>query len=78
MSNTINDSADPMAETAVAVDFLPSPADLVFREDTVKVTMALSRVSIEFFKEQGKKYDMPYQRLIRRLLDEYARTFANQ
>ncbi len=76
MSTTINYSDGPIDEVEIVADFLPSPQELVFREETVKVTIALSRASIEFFKEEAEKNNVPYQRMIRRLLDEYARVYA--
>ena len=76
MPNTINYSDGPIDEVELMADFLPSPEELVFRDDTVKVTIALSRASVEFFKAQGRQHNIPYQRMIRRLLDEYARTYA--
>ncbi|MCO5195986.1 MAG: BrnA antitoxin family protein [Anaerolineae bacterium] len=76
MSTTINYSRGPIDEVEIVADFLPSPEELVFRDETVKVTIALSRASVEFFKAEGEKNNVPYQRMIRRLLDEYARTYA--
>ncbi len=61
-----------MDEVKVAADFLPSPEELVFREETVKVTIALSKASVEFFKNEADKHHTSYQKMIRRLLDEYA------
>jgi predicted DNA binding CopG/RHH family protein len=52
-------------------DFLPPPSELVFKEDTVKVTLGLSRRSVDFFKKQAKKHHTQYQKMIRRLLDLY-------
>jgi len=52
-------------------DFLPSPAELAQAPEVVKVTIGLSSDSIEFFKEQAAKHNTSYQRMIRRLLDEY-------
>jgi predicted DNA binding CopG/RHH family protein len=52
-------------------DFLPTPADLVFREEQVKVTIGLSKASVEFFKEEARRHHTQYQRMIRRLLDLY-------
>lgn len=52
-------------------DFLPPPARLVRKDDTVKVTLALSKESIEFFKHEADKNDIPYQKMIRSLLDHY-------
>ena len=33
---------EPMGDVEVVADFLPSPAQLAFKEDGVKVTLALS------------------------------------
>jgi predicted DNA binding CopG/RHH family protein len=52
-------------------DFLPSPAELAQADAVVKVTIALSQESIDFFKTQAKQHHTSYQRMIRRLLDEY-------
>lgn len=62
---------EPMGDVAVVADFLPSPAELAFREDGVKVTLALSKSSVEFFKSEASKHHTQYQRMIRRLLDAY-------
>jgi predicted DNA binding CopG/RHH family protein len=37
----------------------------------VKVTLALSKSSVEFFKSEAAKHHTQYQRMIRRLLDSY-------
>ena len=62
---------EPLGEIRVINDFLPPPAELGFKEDTVKVTLGLSRRSVDFFKKQAKKHDTQYQKMIRRLLDLY-------
>jgi predicted DNA binding CopG/RHH family protein len=56
----------------VIKNFLPPPEKLVLREDTVKVTLALSRGSVDFFKREAAKQKVPYQRMIRALVDAYA------
>jgi predicted DNA binding CopG/RHH family protein len=56
----------------VVADFLPAPDQLVPREDSVKVTLSLSRRSLDFFKREAKKQRVPYQRMIRALVDVYA------
>jgi len=56
--------------TRVSKDFLPKPEDLVFKESNVRVTLNLSNSSVSFFKELGRKNRIPYQKLIRRALDE--------
>jgi len=55
----------------VADETLPPPEDLVSREDTVKVTISLSKGSVSFFKREAKKHGTQYQKMIRRLLDLY-------
>jgi predicted DNA binding CopG/RHH family protein len=62
---------EPLGEIRVINDFLPPPSELVFKEDTVKVTLGLSRKSVDFFKKQAKKHNTQYQKMIRRLLDLY-------
>ena len=62
---------ESMGDVEVIADFLPSPAELAFREDGVKVTLALSKSSVEFFKSEASKHQTQYQRMIRRLLDSY-------
>jgi predicted DNA binding CopG/RHH family protein len=44
----------------------------VAREDNVKVTLGLSRRSLDFFKREAKARRVPYQRMIRALVDAYA------
>ena len=56
----------------VVRDFLPPPDQLVLREENVKVTLSLSRRSVEFFKREAGKHRVPYQRMIRALVDAYA------
>ena len=67
---------EPLGKVQVIPDFLPSPAELAFREEGVKVTLALSRKSIEFFKSEATKHRTQYQRMIRRLLDAYVEAQA--
>jgi len=62
----------------VAPDFLPRPEELVFRDEGVNVTIALSKRSVEFFKNEARKHNTPYQRMIRRLLDAYAERYSRR
>ena len=62
---------EPLGEIRVTKDFLPPPSELVYKEDTVKVTLGLSRRSVDFFKKEAKKHETQYQKMIRRLLDLY-------
>jgi hypothetical protein len=56
----------------VVKDFLPSPEQLAFKEEKVKITISLSRASLDFFKEQAGIHQTSYQKMIRNLLDTYA------
>ncbi len=71
MKNRIVYTDEPMGDLRVVRDFLPPPEDLAFEEDTVKVTIALSRSSVEFFKKEARRHHTAYQKMIRRLLDLY-------
>lgn len=62
---------EPMNKVEVIADFLPSPEQLAFKEETVKITIALSKSSLDFFKEKAERHHTPYQKMIRRLVDEY-------
>jgi len=53
-------------------DFLPPPEDLLFKEENIKVTITLSKDSVDFFKNEAKKHNTQYQKIICRLLDLYA------
>ena len=78
MSARIKYTDEEIGNPRVVRDFLPSPEQLVFREDTVKVTIALSRRSVDFFKGHAGKHGTQYQRMIRRLLDAYVDSHAVQ
>ena len=71
MKRRIGYTDEPLGDIRVIKDFLPPPSDLVYKEDTVKVTLGLSRRSVDFFKREAKKHDTQYQKMIRRLLDLY-------
>jgi hypothetical protein len=63
---------ESIGKVKVSPDFLPSPANLVSKEENVKVTISLTRESLDFFKEEAKIHNTQYQKMIRRLLDDYA------
>jgi predicted DNA binding CopG/RHH family protein len=75
MSAKIKYSNEPI-EAKVVRDFLPPPEALAFREEGVKVTIALSKKSVEFFKAEASKHHTQYQRMIRKLIDTYVETYA--
>ena len=71
MKKKITYTNEPLGDIEVVPDFLPPPAELAFREEGVKVTLALSKKSVEFFKFEASRHHTQYQRMIRRLLDAY-------
>ena len=71
MKQKIAYTNESLGGIVVVTDFLPPPSELAFREEGVKVTLALSKKSVEFFKFEASKNQTQYQRMIRRLLDAY-------
>lgn len=71
MKTKIRYTNEPIGKVKVIHDFLPSPEELALKEETVKVTIALSKSSVAYFKKEAKKYKTQYQKMIRKLLDEY-------
>ena len=68
---------EPIGEVRVIPDFLPAPEHLVRKEEAVKVTLTLTKSSLDFFKMTAKKNHTQYQKMIRSLVDEYARNYQN-
>lgn len=75
MKTKIKYTNEPI-EAKVITDFLPPPEELAFREEGVKVTIALSKKSVDFFKSEASKHHTQYQRMIRKLIDTYVETYA--
>jgi predicted DNA binding CopG/RHH family protein len=67
---------EPLGRVKKIKDFLPPPEELVPREEQVKVTISLSRKSVDFFKKAARKNRIPYQRMIREVLDRYTEHFG--
>lgn len=71
MPRKVRYTDESLGDLRVIPDFLPRPEELVFRDEGVKVTIALSKRSVEYFKGEAHKHRTQYQRMIRRLLDAY-------
>ena len=71
MKSKIKYTSEPL-EMEVVEDFLPPPDQLALKQDTVKVTIGLSKPTVEFFKDRARQNHTQYQKMIRRLLDVYA------
>ena len=59
-------------------DFLPRPEDLILKEPMSKVTITLKQESVDFFKQEAKRLNTSYQRMIRNLLDSYTQQVRAQ
>ncbi len=70
--NAPADVADAIERAEVIPDFLPPPDQLIEKEETVRVTLNLNKKSVDFFKLKARENGVPYQRMIRRVLDIYA------
>ena len=76
MSVKIKYTNEPLGDIKVVSDFLPPPEQLAYREEGVKVTLALSKKSVEFFKSEAAKHHTQYQRMIRHLVDAYVESYS--
>ena len=74
--NTPSDIAEAIKQAEVIADFLPPPDQLVLKEETVRITLNLNKKSVDFFKLRAKENGIPYQRMIRKVLDIYAERFV--
>jgi hypothetical protein len=72
MKKRIKYTDEPFGEFRIVKNFLPPPENLILKDDNVKVTISLSKTSVEFFKKMAKKNKTQYQKMIRRVLDLYA------
>ncbi len=72
MKKTIKYTDEPIGDVKIIQDFLLPPKDLILKEENVKVTISLTKESVEFFKREAKKHHTQYQKMIRNLLDIYA------
>ena len=62
---------EPIGDIKMISDFLPPPHLLVLKEETVKVTLSLTKESVDFFKRVAKAKHTHYQTMIRTLLEQY-------
>ena len=62
---------EPIGKIRIMDDFLPEPKDLVLKEETVKITLTLTKSSIDFFKAEAAKHHTHYQVMIRELINQY-------
>ena len=72
MKTTIKYTDENIGNIKIVEDFLPKPEDLILKDENIKVTISLTKESIDFFKTEAKKHHTQYQKMIRNLLDIYA------
>ena len=63
---------EPIGKIRIVDNFLPEPKDLVLKEETAKITLTLTKSSIDFFKAEAAKNHTHYQIMIRELINQYA------
>ena len=63
------------APSDISEAILPPPDQLVLKEETVRITLNLNKKSVDFFKLRAQENGIPYQRMIRKVLDIYAERF---
>ena len=73
MSRKMKYTDQPIELGERVTDFLPPPSKLVKRSETLKVTLELTADSVKFFKRQAKLNRVPYQRMLRGLIDAYVK-----
>ena len=76
MNKRTTDADFPIGKLTRIQDILPPPEKLVVPEETVKVTLLLSKSSIRFFKQKAAQHRTKYQRMLRELVDRYAEEFS--
>ncbi len=74
--NAPDDIREAIEGASIIEDFLPPPELLVAKEETKKITISLSKRSIDFFKQVSDETHIPYQQMIRKVIDNYADHYA--
>jgi hypothetical protein len=78
MKNKIIKEKDmPIGKLTRVSDALPSPDKLIMPEETIKITIALKKSSVNFFKRKAEQYHTKYQKMLRELIDRYATQYSH-
>jgi predicted DNA binding CopG/RHH family protein len=72
-----NQSDMPIGHLKQIKDFLPPPSQLNSTEETVKVTISLTKESLSFFKKEAARNKIKYQKMIRTVVDRYAKAYGH-
>jgi predicted DNA binding CopG/RHH family protein len=76
MSKRASRAEFPVGKLTRIKDVFPPPEKLVVPEETIKVTLLLSKSSVRFFKRKAAQHRTKYQRMLRELVDRYAEQFS--
>jgi predicted DNA binding CopG/RHH family protein len=74
-SDTPPEIAKEMEDSVSIPNFLPPPEELIRKESTTKITIAVDSKSLSIFKVFAKKHGGKYQTMMRKILDSYARNY---
>lgn len=77
MKKKIKYTDENIGKVKIIKDFLPKPEELVLKEKNIKVTLNLSKSSVDYFKKVAVKHGSQYQKVIRKLLDRYAEHYSS-
>ncbi len=66
---------EPIGRLTTIPDFLPPPDELVASSKSLKITITLDEATVNFFKDVAEKNDAKYQRMMREVLQGYAKKF---
>ncbi len=72
------DLDEPKGRWVEVPDFLPPPDELVFPKKSVKITISLSKDSVDFFKREAREHGVKYQQMIRTVVSKYAARFMDK
>ena len=75
MKTIVKYTDEEIGNIKIIEDFLPKPENLILKDENIKVTISLTKESVEFFKNEAKKHHTQYQKMIRNLLDIYASNY---
>ena len=59
-------------------DFLPPPEKLIRKEPKVKITITLTKESVDFFKKYAIQNNVKYQTMINEVLDKYVQKYRER
>ena len=71
MNKKYRDHNMPVGKLTKINDDLPPPSELAKPIQAVRITIQVSKSSVDYFKKNARKYHTKYQSMIREVLDTY-------